>query len=637
MNLVEAMTHPGMFGRWFAGPSWSNWLTVLKATAALPMTDAEKVFFRTVAERDPPRHPVRESWFQIGRRGGKDSAASGVTAHGAAMFDQQHRLRPGERALCLCLASDRDQARIIHSYVRSFFDEIPALKAMVRRETATTLELNNGIDLVIGTNNFRAVRGRPIWRVVLDECAFYRSEESASPDIELYRALMPGLATRPGSMLIGISSPYRKAGLLHQKFRDHFGRDDDNVLFVRAPSLVMNPTLDPAIVAEALENDPVAARAEWLAEPRDDISSYVDVALIEAAVDRGMMVRPPRAGVAYASFCDPSGGSRDSFTMAVAHAEGNSVTLDCLVEIKPPFNPTEAVAHIADALRSYQLHRTTGDKYAAGWVIEAFTRCGIRYEHSERDRSALYLDALPLFTAGRARLLDSKRLVTQFASLERRTSPIGKDRVDHGPGGHDDLCNSAGGAMVLALGAAPALWASEALLVNGAPAPMPARCGIIFAVLTAGRRGDAAVVYFAKSGIGGTLTVLDVEAAPLAPVLFTGIITRLVNLAMVTRAEHGARLFATGVLAAEFARLGQRAHIVDALAAEDPGLLAVAAAAHVGAGRVKLVSEVLKKGERFPLGGILAGTAGEDDDDPLKLAALIGITVGLDAGRSLAV
>jgi hypothetical protein len=49
-------------------------------------------------------------------------------------------------------------------------------------------------------------------------------------------------------------------------------------------------------------------------------------------------------------------------------------------------------------------------------------------------------------------LLDSKRLVTQFASLERRTSPIGKDRVDHGPGGADDLCNSAAGALVAAAG-----------------------------------------------------------------------------------------------------------------------------------------------------------------------------------------
>jgi len=44
--------------------------------------------------------------------------------------------------------------------------------------------------------------------------------------------------------------------------------------------------------------------------------------------------------------------------------------------------------------------------------------------------------------------------------LERRTSPIGKDRVDHGPGGFDDLCNAAALAMVLATGEADdlALW-----------------------------------------------------------------------------------------------------------------------------------------------------------------------------------
>jgi hypothetical protein len=119
--------------------------------------------------------------------------------------------------------------------------------------------------------------------------------------------------------------------------------------------------------------------------------------------------------------------------------------LDNLVEVKAPFNPTQATEHVANTLRAYGLHHTVGDKYAAGWTVDAFAKCGIRYEHSTRDRSSLYLDCLPLFTSGRAKLLDNKRLVTQFAGLERRTTPIGKDRVDHGPGGHDDLANSASG------------------------------------------------------------------------------------------------------------------------------------------------------------------------------------------------
>jgi hypothetical protein len=102
--------------------------------------------------------------------------------------------------------------------------------------------------------------------------------------------------------------------------------------------------------------------------------------------------------------------------------------LDCLFEIKPPFNPTAAVAEMAGVLKAYGLTRTVGDKYAGEWVVDAFAKAGVKYQHSERDRSAIYLDVLPKFTSGRIRLLDHPRLVTQFAALERRTSPIGKNR-----------------------------------------------------------------------------------------------------------------------------------------------------------------------------------------------------------------
>jgi hypothetical protein len=151
--------------------------------------------------------------------------------------------------------------------------------------------------------------------------------------------------------------------------------------------------------------------------------------------------------VDYRSACDPSGGAHDSFTLCVAHDEGEIAVLDCLVEVKPPFNPTGAVADMAATLKSYGLSSTVGDKYAAGWVVDAFAKVGVTYEHAERDRSEAYLDALPLFTSGRVRLLDSPRLVSQFAALERRSTPIGRDRVDHGPGGRDDCCNAAALAL----------------------------------------------------------------------------------------------------------------------------------------------------------------------------------------------
>jgi len=252
-------------------------------------------------------------------------------------------------------------------------------------------------------------------------------------------------------MLIGISTPYRRAGLLYTKWKDHFGHDDDDVLVVCGPSRTFNPTLPEKIVEDALKRDAAAARAEWLAEWRDDIAAFISRELIEAAVDKGVPVRPPEPGIEYHALADPSGGLGDSFAAAIAHrdAEGR-VVLDCLHETRAPFDPAQATADIAKTLKVYGITKVVADKYAALWPVAEFARNDITLEHSERDRSAIYADFLPLLTSGRARLLDSSRLIGQLANLERRTQPSGKDRIDHPAGSHDDLSNAAAGALVLA-------------------------------------------------------------------------------------------------------------------------------------------------------------------------------------------
>jgi len=416
------------------------------------MDEAETVFFQSVAgDRLAPTDVVRELWLIAGRRAGKDSVASAVAAFAAATFNQQDRLRPGERAIVMCLAVDRDQARVILNYIRSYFTDIPLLAGMLTRETAIGFELNNGIDIAIVTNNFRSVRGRAVLLAVFDECAYWRDESSAAPDEELYKAIVPALASIPGSMIIGISSPYRKSGLLYKKYKKHFGQPDD-VLVIQAPTRSLNPTIPQELIDRELADDPAGASAEWLAQFRSDIGGWLPIELIEAAVDYGVMVRPPATlHNTYVAGADPAGGSgKDSFTAAVAHNEGGSAMLDCLIEIKPPFNPVEAVDQVAAMLRSYNLTEVTGDAYAAEWVVSAFASSGITYKHSERNRSEIYRDAMPLFTSGRARILDIQKLISQFGSLERKTSSMGKDKIDHGPNGHDDLCNSAALAMVLA-------------------------------------------------------------------------------------------------------------------------------------------------------------------------------------------
>jgi hypothetical protein len=634
LDIVEAMDHPGLFGPWFkGGSSWDGWRTVLRAAFGLAMSEQEREFFCTVAEREPPKKRVKELWIIAGRRAGKDSIASLITAYAATFFEHCDRLRRGERALCACLACDRDQAKIVLNYTRSYFTDIAPLAAMIQRERRDGFELNNNVDIAVSTNSFRNIRGRPILCAVLDEVAFYRDENSSNPDQELYNALKPGTATlSEDAMVIGISTPYAKRGLLHAKFVAHYGRDSDDVLVIRAPSLLLNPTLDQAIINAALEEDRAAAEAEWNAVWRTDIESYVSREAVDACVARGCFERPPTAGVGYLAFCDPSGGSSDSMTVAVAHREANGVTVvDCLRERRAPFSPDAVVSEFAALLKSYNVVAVYGDRYGGAWPAERFLAHGISYSPSEKPKSDLYKELLPLLNSGRVELLDHQRCLNQFASLERRTARGGRDSVDHPPHSHDDCANSVAGALVLAHVSGSSLWSRTSLpVVASAP-----HAGLLMAVVVNNQHGVAGITFFAAGRVPGAgLCLLDVLLAPLAPGLFQGILERLTELGGECGCPQSRQVLFVGSveLSEMFERLGFRSQIIDALLVKDTMLmLAVSAAAHIGQGRVHVHERVLS--QSIPL-GFLQGGAAVDPDDCVTLSFLCGVAM-LDTGRTL--
>jgi hypothetical protein len=111
--------------------------------------------------------------------------------------------------------------------------------------------------------------------VVLDETALFRDEASPQPDIEIYRACVPALLTTKG-MMVGISTPFGQRGLLFERYRDYFGRDDDEVLVVKGSSTKLNPTLDQGWIDAELARDPEANKAEYSAEFRTALSAYID-------------------------------------------------------------------------------------------------------------------------------------------------------------------------------------------------------------------------------------------------------------------------------------------------------------------------------------------------------------------------
>jgi len=438
--------NPELFEPWFRGPSWDAWRVIIKAAFGQRLTAPElEVFHQLAGDREPPRRRVEELWVIAGRRSGKDSVASFL----AISAEYEAVLRPGERATVLLLAHTRDQARILRKYVEGYFHRVPMLGAMVERESQDGIELNNQTEITVAPNSYRSVRGRTCLCCIMDEVAFWRDEESRNPDIEVYNAISPALGTLPGAMLIGISTPYRRSGLLYGKWSEHYGKSDEDVLVIKAPSRLLNPNLSQTRIDRDLARDREASGAEWLAEFRSDLADYVDRRTVEELVIRERRELMPALGVQYEAFVDPSGGSSDSFTLAISHRSHDSLgILDALREISPPFAPSSVVQEFAELLKTCRITKVRGDRYAGEWPREQFLKHGITYESSERSKSEIYVQALPLLNSGRVELLDNNRLISQISNLERRTSRgTGRDLVDHPPGQKDDLANAALGGL----------------------------------------------------------------------------------------------------------------------------------------------------------------------------------------------
>lgn len=465
MDILAAIDDPKLFAPWFKRPeTWRAWRVWKKVLFGLPglMTPEDFAIFRACTGLETvPTQPYEESTLIVGRRGGKSFNMALLAVYLACFKSYREYLQPGERAAVIVIAADRKQAKLILRYCRGLLTRIPMLKRMLERESTEEFELTNSTTIEVCTASLRTSRGRSVAAVIADECAFWRTDESsANPDVEVLSGVRAGMANIPGAIMIKASSPYAKRGELWEDYRRYWGKPDAPVLVWKAPTRVMNPSIRESVITKAYDRDPAAASAEFGAEFRSDISTFIDREIVLSLVDTGVYERLPMPGVAYTAFTDPAGGAGgDSFTLAIAHRDHTGVVLDAVKEIRPPFVPERAVDEFAKTLKAYGLSKVTGDRYAGTWPQQAFEARSIRYDFSERNRSEIYIDVLPLMTSGQLTLLDSDRLVNQICGLERKTGRT-RDVVDHGPGQHDDLCNAAlGVASLLGIDNLSKLWA----------------------------------------------------------------------------------------------------------------------------------------------------------------------------------
>jgi len=456
-TILDALDAAGMVGE-----TWDPWRTFWKAIFALPMDDADRTrFARHAGNRPPPSEPVAEGWQLIGRRGGKSRNSAVAALFLAIRRDYREILAPGEKGVIPVIAADRKQARQVMNYLKGMI-ALDAFADYVVRELTASVEFTTGVTIEIATASYRTTRGYTVVGLIADEIAFWRSEDSSEPDTEVLNALRPGMATVPDALLLALSSPYARKGELYRVATNTYGQDDPDVLVWNSDTLSMHsvPRLE-RYVAKEYERDPVVAASEFGQDGhvvfRSDVEAFIDpeaVAAVTIPERRELLPdRDHQTGVLlwrYKAFTDPSGGSQDYWTLAIAHWDGAKSVLDLVREVKPPFSPEAVVQDYALILKLYGCTEIRGDHYGGEFPRELFRKHGISYIPSDETKSDIYREVLPAINAAKVVLLDHKRLKSELCGLERHVARTGQDTIDHAPGGHDDTANAVSGALVLA-------------------------------------------------------------------------------------------------------------------------------------------------------------------------------------------
>jgi hypothetical protein len=456
-------------------PGWVAWRAYVAAIFDQPMTDEEYLVYQECTGReDPPVGRQYEVWAPVGRRGGKSRMMALIAVYLAVCYDYSDYLAPGEPGFIAVLSDRRDHATGIMRYAVAALRAHPKLALLIERPLTETLELANGIIIEVTTASIAAVRSRTVIAALCDEIAFWPNEEgSANPDEEILNGLRPAMATIPDALLLAAGSPYARRGAMWNAYNDYFGKASGPLIW-QAPTRRMNPQVPQAYLDREYEKDPISAAAEYGAEFRVDVAAYLTREAIMACVDVGVREREPILGMRYRAFVDPSGGGVDSMTLAIAHrdVEGRGV-LDVLREHRPPLNLDAVTAEFCFILKTYGVTSVEGDHYAGEWPRERFAapktsddtyKPQVTYKTSEKNKSDIYREWLPLVNTRRVVLLDEPRMINQAAVLERKTSRLGKDSIDHPKGGHDDVVNVAAGVLVAVAEHRPIVVSREALV-----------------------------------------------------------------------------------------------------------------------------------------------------------------------------
>lgn len=421
---------------------------------------ARRIFGRHV-ERVPAQ--ARAVTVQVKGRDVGGTRRGAVRAVHLAATNPLERLDPDELAVVLFVAPKLRLARIPKRFALT---AAKRLGITIEGESADgfTIVRHDGrrvaFECIAAARAGDTGRGVPVLFALLDEAAFFLSDEHVANGEDIFNALAPRLL--PGGQIAIVSSPWLEGGLLYKEFTRNHGRPT-TALASFCPTLVMRS--DPhvlATVARESERDPENARREFGAEFLPVGSAlFFDAAAIRAAADNDLPhTLAPGGQDCWIGAGFDGGFVHDSSAGCVVRRlpQNEYYEVAETFEARPskgaPLVPSRVVADFARVMRRHGADEMVGDVHYAESIREAAGAAGIDLvlgPGGQAGKLSMYLVVRDLLHSGRLRIPPKQvRLLAQLREVTARPTPGGGTVIAsprRSGGGHGDLVS----ALVAAL------------------------------------------------------------------------------------------------------------------------------------------------------------------------------------------
>lgn len=383
--------------------------TILKMQYGLPLDDDEIELYQQLTHNDRIFEgdvEKLEGVWAVGARAGKSFLTSVIALYEATRDKWKQYLSPGENGYAVITATKLQQAQDIIGANCTRLLSNSKLAHMVEDSWSTLLVLTNGMRIASYPCNSTAARGLPIFLLIFDEIAHFRVGESPKADEIVHNALRPRQAQFPGAKCLKISTPAAKQGLFWDEFDEGF--EVPGRLTIQAPTRAVNPLIPQDFIDREMKRDPDNARREFFAEFAEQVDAYLPFNKLNECFVLGGDLLPDRQNKYFCGIDQSGLSGRDRFGFAIAHKIKQEVIVD-VVRAWDTKDGRQIITEIQGFAKSYGLDSVTIDRYAGGWIQQAFTDIGLQVKFRE-SLPNVYQNFKSLLMAGCIKLPDMKSL-----------------------------------------------------------------------------------------------------------------------------------------------------------------------------------------------------------------------------------